>query len=277
MIELGKYNTLGVVRRTPHGFYLGNDEEEVLLPNKYIPNELAIGQTIEVFVYLDFEERIVATTLKPKIQLHEFACLKVIDVNKVGAFLDWGLEKDLMVPFSEQAKNMRVDAFYLVYLYLDADSNRLVASSKIDQFLEKEAVNVAVGEKVDLLIGVASPIGVTVIINNRYRGLVFNNQIFRKIYPGEKTEGYIKEIREDNRIDVSLQPMGYKNIESSAEIILNKLRSNKGFLNLNDNSRPEEIKEKLQMSKKTYKKTIGALYKQKLISIEDDGIHLTEK
>lgn len=274
MIEIGRYNTLKAIRRTPQGFYLGNEEEEVLLPNKYIPRYLEPEQELEVFVYLDSEERIVTTTLKPKIHLYEFAVLEVKDVNKSGAFLDWGLEKDLMVPFSEQKKNMKVGEKYLVFLYLDADSNRLAASSKIDKFLETEKITVKEGDQVDLLIGDSTDIGVNVIINNIHRGLIYHNEIFRNLTPGEKTIGFIKEVRSDNKIDVSLQKQGYQNVDPSAISIINKLETAGGFLPFNDNSTPESIMETFQMSKKTFKKSIGLLYKQKQIIIEESGIRL---
>jgi uncharacterized protein len=274
MIEIGKYSTLEALRRTQFGMVLGNAEEEVLLPNKYVPADLKPGESAEVFVYLDSEERIVATTLHPYVQLNEFAVLKVKDVNKAGAFLDWGLEKDLFVPFSEQQKNMRQGESHLIYLYLDEESNRLTATSKIDKFLRKGKPDLSIGEEVNLLIGVSSPVGIIVIINNLYKGLIYHNEIFRQLKPGEKTTGFIKTIREDDKIDVSLQPQGFRNIDPSSQIILDKLRSCNGFLPLNDNSDPAEITAILQMSKKTFKKAVGVLYKQRKIEIRDNGIYL---
>jgi predicted RNA-binding protein (virulence factor B family) len=263
MFEIGKYNKLRALRLTPPGMFLGKDGEDevVLLPHRYIPSTLVVDDEIEVFIYLDSEDRLIATTQTPKVQLNQFACLEVKDVNSVGAFLDWGLEKDLMVPFSEQKKNMKRGESYLVYLFLDNESNRLVASSKIDPFLEKEIIELNEGDEVDLLIGESSEIGVNVIINNRYKGLIYHNEIFKNIYPGDKTKGYIKTIREDNKIDVSLQQQGAKNVDPTAEFILQKLKANDGFL---------------QMSKKSFKKAVGLLYKKRLIVLEQDGIRLVQ-
>jgi uncharacterized protein len=280
MIELGKINKLKAIRLTPPGMYLaeeGNEEEVVLLPNKYIPVDFKVDQEIEVFIYRDSEDRLIATTLEPKIKLNEIACLEVKEVNDHGAFLDWGLEKDLMVPYREQQKKMRAGEKYLVYLYLDTDSDRLAATSKIDRFLEWDDLTVQIGDKVDLMVGESTDLGVNVIINNIHKGLIYRNEIFKKIFPGDKVIGYIKDIRDDGKIDVSLQMQGFRNIDPSAEIVLEKLKANKGFLKLNDASDPEDIMHKLQMSKKTFKKAIGVLFKQRLISIEEDGIHLLKE
>ena len=280
MIEIGKFNKLKAIRLTPPGMFLaeeGNEEEVVLLPNKYVPPTLEVDDEIDVFIYRDSEDRIIATTLRPKILLNEIASLEVKEVNDKGAFLDWGLEKDLMVPYREQQKKMKEGESYLVYLYVDEDSHRLAATSKIDRFLESHELTVNIGDKVDLLIGDRTDLGMNVIINGMHKGLIYQNEIFKKIFPGDKTTGYIKDIRPDGKIDVSLQIQGFRNIDPSAELILEKLKANKGFLKLNDSSDPVDIMHKLQMSKKTFKKAIGTLFKQKLISIEEDGIHLLEE
>ncbi len=276
MIEIGKKNILRALRLTPPGMFLtdGDGEEVVLLPNKYIPESLKVEEEIEVFIYRDSEDRIIATTLEPKIKLNEIACLEVKDVNDHGAFLDWGLEKDLMVPYREQLRKMKAGEKYLVYLYVDEDSNRLAATSKIDRFLEAFELTVQIGDEVDLLIGDTSDLGVNVIINGIHKGLIYKNEIFKKINIGDKVKGFIKDIRENNKIDVSLQLQGHLNIEPSAEIVLEKLKASKGFLKLNDGSDPDDIMRVLQMSKKTFKKAIGTLFKQRLISIEEDGIYL---
>jgi len=278
MFEIGKFNKLRALRLTPPGMFLGKDGEEevVLLPHRYIPSTLVVDDEVEVFIYLDSEDRIIATTQIPKVQLNQFACLEVKEINSVGAFLNWGLEKDLMVPFSEQKKNMKRGESYLVYLYLDHESNRLVATSKIDSFLEKEIIDLEEDEEVDLLIGESSDIGVNVIINNRYKGLIYHNEIFKNIFPGDKTKGYIKAIREDNKIDVSLQQQGVKNIDPTAEFILQKLKANDGYLDLNDESDAGEIMVRLQMSKKSFKKAVGLLYKKRLIVLEQEGIRLAQ-
>jgi hypothetical protein len=277
MIEIGKFNKLKAIRLTPPGMYLaeeGHEDEVVLLPNKYIPPALKVDEEIKVFIYRDSEDRIIATTLQPKITLHEIASLEVKEVNDLGAFLDWGLEKDLMVPYREQKSKMRPGYKYLVYLYLDADTNRLAATSKIDRFLQTDELTVQIGDEVDLLIGETTDLGVNVIVNKIHKGLIYRNEIFKKIMPGDQTIGYVKDIRDDGKIDISLQRQGFQNIEPSAQIILDKLKANKGFLKLNDSSEPDDIMHKLQMSKKSFKKAIGLLFKQRLISIEEDGIHL---
>jgi predicted RNA-binding protein (virulence factor B family) len=275
MIEVGKNNILKALRMTSVGMYLGNDEgEEVLLPNKYVPEDFNVDDSIDVFIYKDSEDRLIATNLEPKIKLHEFACLTVKDVNNVGAFLDWGLEKDLLVPFREQGKKMEVGKRYPVYLYLDERTGRLAASSKIESFIEKQHIKLEVGEKVNLLICYTSDLGVNVIINNTYKGVIYHNDLFTYISIGDKVEGYIKNIREEGKIDVSLQKLGYEQVEASAEFILNKLRNANGVLKLTDKSDSEEIMFRLQMSKKNFKKAIGGLYKQGLIRLEEDGIYL---
>ena len=275
MIPLGKFSTLTAKRQQPQGIYLEDESgDEVLLPNKYIPKGFSLEDTIPVFVYTDSEDRIIATTLTPKIQLHEFACLRVTAVTNFGAFLDWGLEKDLFVPFKEQKSKMREGKEYIVFLYNDEESDRLVASAKIHKFLSNELLRVEEGEKVDLLVGEATDLGYNVIINNRHKGLVFHNEIFQPIELGDRIVGYIKNIREDNKIDVALQPQGVSNIEPSAQRILDYLKMNKGSMNLTDKSKPGEIMAKLEMSKKSFKKALGSLYKKKLVRLEKNGTFL---
>ena len=277
MLHIGQHNTLTILRDTKVGLFLGNGNEvdDVLLPNKYVPKVFEIGEEITVFIYLDHEERPVATTLVPYIFLNEFALLRVNYTNQIGAFMDWGMEKDILVPFKEQARPMEKGKRYLVYLYLDEKSNRLVASSKTNQFLDNENITVQNGDEVDLIISHITDIGLNVIINQIHKGLVYNDEVYDdSIRTGDKMIGYIKNVREDGKIDVSLQKLGYQNIEPNSELILDELRASKGFLRLNDNSSPEDIKTVLKMSKKTFKKAIGLLYKEKLIEIKDDGIYL---
>ncbi len=281
MIEIGKYNTLTILRDTKVGLFLGNPKEDpdgindILLPNKYVPNKFEIGEELIVFVYLDHEERPVSTTLVPYIFLNEFALLRVNYVNQVGAFMDWGMEKDILVPFKEQARPMEKGKRYLVYLYMDEKTNRLVASSKTNQFLDNENITVSKNEEVDLIISHITDIGINVIINQIHKGLIYKDEVYDdSIRTGDKLKGYIKTIRPDGKIDVSLQIQGFENIEPNSEIILNELRASRGFLRLNDNSNPEDIKTVLKMSKKTFKKAIGMLYREKLIDIKDDGIYL---
>lgn len=275
-MELGKFNTLKILRDTRVGLFLGDENQDVLLPNKYVPKKFEIGEELDVFVYLDHEERITATTLKPYIQLGEFAYLKVNYTNQFGAFLDWGLEKDLFVPFKEQARTMETGKRYLVYMYLDEKSNRLVASSKLNQFLEQENIDLEIGQQVDLIVSHITELGINVIINSTYKGLLYKDEVFENLSPGKKLKGYIKTIRPDKKIDVALTKQGFEAVEEHAQKILDELRASKGFLRLNDNSHPEEVKTVLKMSKKSFKKAIGSLYKQKLISIKEDGIYLEE-
>lgn len=277
MINLGVYSSLAVLRSAEQGFYLGDDSgESVLLPNKYIPEGARIGDTLNVFIYNDSEDRIIATTLVPKVTLNKFACLEVVSVTGNGAFLDWGLAKDIFVPFNEQSKKLEVGQFAIAYLYLDTLTNRLAASCKPNKFLETENLEVKENEEVELLIAERTDIGINVIINDRYKGILYQNEIFRTLTYGDRVKGYIKKIREDKKIDVSLEKQGYVKVRSHEENILEKLKTNKGFLPLNDYSSPEEITAALEMSKKTFKKAIGALFKQRKIRIEEKGIYLNK-
>lgn len=277
MLAIGQYNTLKILRDTKVGLFLGdgeNEENDVLLPNKYVPKEFHIDDDITVFVYLDHEERPVATTLKPYVKLNEFAHLKVNYINKFGAFLNWGLEKDLFVPFKEQARPMEEGKRYLIYCFMDEKTNRMVASSKTQQFLNNDEITVENGEEVDLIVSHITDAGVNVIINEKHRGLAYKNEVYEDIKPGMRVKGYIKNIRPDGKIDVSLRKLGVEAIEPSSQIILDELKSNRGYLGLNDNSHPEDIRTVLKMSKKVFKKAVGNLYRQKLIEIKDDGIYL---
>jgi uncharacterized protein len=281
MIEIGKYNRLTILRDTKVGLFLGTanadltGNEGILLPNKYVPKRFEIGEELSVFVYLDHEERPVATTLEPYILLHEFALLRVNYINRVGAFLDWGLEKDILVPFKEQARPMEKGKRYLVYLYMDEKTNRLVASSKTNQFLSNENITVQEGDAVDLIVSHITDLGINVIVNEQYKGLLYKDEVYdESIRTGDRLQGFIKTIRPDHKIDVVLQKPGYAGVEPNAEKILEELRASKGFLRLHDNSHPEDIKTVLKMSKKTFKKAIGALYREKLIAIKEDGIYL---
>jgi predicted RNA-binding protein (virulence factor B family) len=276
-MKIGQFNTLTIDRDTKVGLFLTDGKEDVLLPNKYVPKVFEIGEELTVFVYLDHEERPVATTLVPYIFLNEFALLRVNYINQIGAFMDWGMEKDILVPFKEQARPMEKGKRYLVYLYMDEKTNRLVASSKTNQFLDNENITVEKGEEVDLIISHITEIGINVIINQKHKGLVYKDEVYDDaIRTGDKMKGYIKLVRPDGKIDISLHKQGFENIEPNSEIIMNELRASRGFLRLNDNSNPEDIKTVLKMSKKTFKKAIGLLYKEKLIEIKDDGIYLVQ-
>ena len=277
MLHIGQYNTLKILRDTKVGLFLGSEEtqeDDVLLPNKYVPKEFKIGDDITVFVYLDHEERPVATTLKPYVKLNEFAHLKVNYINKFGAFMNWGLEKDLFVPFKEQARPMEEGKRYLIYCFMDEKTNRMVASSKTQQFLDNDTITVENGQEVDLIVSHITDAGINVIINEKHRGLAYKNEVFEDVKPGIRMKGYIKNVRPDGKIDVSLRKLGLEAIEPSSQIILDELKANRGFLGLNDHSNPEDIKTVLKMSKKAFKKAVGNLYRQKLIKIKEDGIYL---
>ncbi len=274
MLEQGKFIKLGIVKRSTFGLFLGDEDgEEVLLPNKYCTDSMKPGLDVEVFIYRDSEDRKVATTLTPKILFHEFALLKVTAVAQVGAFMDWGLEKDLMVPFREQPQNMEESRWYIVYLDLDEKSDRLFASNRVERHLQNDKLSVAEGDEVSLLVWQKTDLGYTVIINHAHKGLVFENEIFQDLNVGEKLKGYVKKVRDDNKIDISLQAIGYlKFNDTNSELIFSALLENQGFLPLTDKSSPEAIYAQFGISKKAFKKSIGALYKQKKILIETSGI-----
>ncbi|GAB2587728.1 CvfB family protein [Spirosoma areae] len=282
MIDIGRINTLTALRQTSVGFFLGDLSDrksqdfsnDILLPNKYVPDTLAVEDDIDVFVYTDSEDRPIATTLTPAIQRDEFASLQVVAVTSAGAFLDWGLEKDLLAPHREQARPMEVGQWYVVFMYLDTRTNRLVASSKLSRFLDPDVSDLFEGEEVRLLAYETTDLGMNVIINNRYKGLVYANEIFRTVRPGDPLLGYVKRIRDDNHVDVSLQKAGFENVEPNAQRILATLKAENGFLPLTDNSPPDEIYKSLEMSKKTFKKAVGTLYRERKVVLEEGGIRL---
>lgn len=275
MIHLGQYNTLEILRDTEPGLFLGDTEDnEVLLPNRYVPETFEIGDKLKVFVYLDNEERPVATTDTPYIIRGDFALLRCSQVTKFGAFLDWGLVKQLFCPFKEQAFKMKTGGWYLVHCYLDEDSQRLVASSKTNRFLDNKELTVAQYDAVDIIVSHPSEIGMNVIVNKTHLGLIYKDDIFKDIQVGDQLKGIVKKIRNDNKLDISLSQIGYRNIEPSAQSILDILTDNGGFLPLHDKSSPEAIKDTFEMSKKSFKKAIGSLYKARKIDIKSDGIHL---
>ncbi len=275
MMFLGQYNTLTILRFTAPGAYLGDDEDNVvLLPTKYIPENSEIGDEIEVFLYLDSEDRIIATTKKPLLELHGFALLKVNEVSHFGAFLEWGIEKDLLVPFKEQNQKMEEGKSYIVHLYLDEATHRLVASSKIKRFLEAERILVKENDEVDLLICNTTELGKNVIVNDTYSGLIYKNEIIRPLRYGERCKGYVKKVREDGKLDISLEKIGFVKMEDTCQRILDYLSEHDGKMYLTDKSDPDLIREEIGMSKKTFKSAVGILYKQKLVVINDDHIAL---
>lgn len=274
MIVPGKISRLKIIRIAGTGAFLADESgEEVILPEKYCSDDLKPEDSMEVFVYRDTEDRKVATTLTPKITLKEFALLRVSAVTGVGAFLDWGLEKELMVPFREQRQKMEEGRWYIVYLDLDTKTDRLFASNRIERFLQNDDLSVVEGEEVEILVLQKTDLGYSVIVNNAHKGLIFQNEIFREIRVGDKFQGYVKNIREDNKIDISMQPIGFRNfIDANSELIFKTLVENGGFLAVTDKSSPEQIYSLFGMSKKAFKKSIGALYRQRRITIQNDGI-----
>lgn len=278
-MRVGEYNYLTILRATSVGMYLGDEEgNDVLLPHKYIPENAQIGQNIEVFIYRDSEDRLIATTLKPLILLNQFAVLEVVAATQFGAFLDWGLEKDLFVPFKEQNHKLQKGQWVPVFLYLDEQTDRVVASAKVHKYFKNlDGVNLDEGQEVDLLVFEKTELGHNVIVNNLYKGLVYENETFRRLAWGDITKGFVKLIRDEGKIDISLQPLGFlKTLEPNQKAILDKLQQSGGTLNLSDNSDPIEIQEVLEMSKKAFKKAIGVLYKDKKIQIKDDSIVLIQ-
>ena len=277
MLKLGQLNTLKASRQTDNGIYLIDDEsDEVLLPNKYVPDELEIDDKIEVFLYKDSEDLIIATTLLPKVMLNGYAPLEAKAVGTFGAFFDWGLEKDLLVPYRLQAKHIEEGKAYVVYLFLDEVSQRLVGSTKINNTFKKEPQDLQIGDKVSLLPYALSEIGISVIVNNSYQGMLFSNEIFEKVKIGKALNGYVKNIRADKKIDVSLNRSGYIAVDDNVQKLHDALVDNGGELNLTDKSAPAEIVDQLGMSKKIFKKAVGALYKQRKLEIGETSIKLVD-
>ena len=276
MIEQGKEIELKIAKRATFGLYLADESgEEVLLPNKYCAEEMKPGDTTRVFVYKDSEGKKVATTLTPKIFINEFALLKVTAVTGVGAFLDWGLEKELMVPFREQKQKLEMDRWYIVYLDLDKKSDRLYASNRVERFLQNDQISVKEGDEVALVVMQKTDLGYSVIINHAHKGLIFDNEIFQEIRVGDRLKGYVKKIRDDHKIDISIQAIGFRNVnDSNSELIYKTLVENDGFLAVTDKSSPDEIYTQFGISKKAFKKSLGALYKQKKVDIQPEGIKL---
>lgn len=278
MIEIGQYNTLRVARDTSVGLFLEDEEEnDVLLHGKFIPEGgLKEGDEVEVFVYKDNEGRDIATTQQPKLTVEEFALLEVTSVTKFGAFVDIGLDKELLVPFMEQARKMEVGEHHLVFMYLDGISDRLAGSTKLEQFLDNEEIELEENEEVDIIFWKPTDLGYKVIVNEEHIGLVYSDELYEFIPVGTVRKAFVHKIRPDNKLDIRLQKRGYAKVEPNAQKILTLLHEQNGFLKLTDKSSPEEIKRTLSMSKKTFKKAIGSLYKQKRITLEPNGIQLTD-
>lgn len=277
MADIGKFNTLSIIAITDKGAYLNAGElGEILLPNRYLPENCKVDDQIDAFIYADSADRLIATTLKPLAQVNEFASLKVIQTNKMGAFLDWGLPKDLLVPFNQQHSAMEVGKYYLVRVFLDLVTERLAASSKLDKFLDIWPAEYNKGDKVDLIIGGKTDLGFKAIINNKHWGLLYDNEIFQPLRVGRKMTGYIKQVREDGRVDLSLTRTGERKILDFSDTLLAHITENDGFSPINDKSSPELIQRILGVSKKTFKATAGNLMKKGIITIEADGIRLVK-
>jgi len=277
MASVGRYNTLQVVKHTDFGLYLdGGAEGEILLPKRYIPKDTPseIEDWLNVFVYLDSEDKLIATTEKAKVQVGQFASLKVVEINSIGIFLDWGLPKDLLMPYSEEKRQMRAGEYCVVHVYLDRRTRRVTATAKLDRYLDKTPVNYRVGQQVDLLVVEESPMGFKAIINNQHWGLIHKNEVFKFLRSGKQEKGYIKEIRDDGKIALSLQPIGAGAADSLHEQILAKLKAADGVLPVSDKSDPQVISDLFGVSKGNFKKAIGALYKSGQIVIHDNRIEL---
>lgn len=274
MINIGKINKLKVVKQLGYEIYLDSGTaRKILLADKKLPANCQVGDTLEAFVYVDSEGHLAATAQKPLAQADEVAWLKVVSVSYVGVFLDWGLPKNLLVPFSEQHHEMEVGQSYLVKLFLD-DKGRMAATTKLDEWLEEESVDFKPGQKVSLIIADKTDLGYKAVVNNTHWGLLYKNEVFQPLRKGQRVEGYIRQIRDDKRIDLMLHEPGYGKVDSLTDKILAKLKQSDGYLALSDKSPPEAIYSAFGVSKKVFKQAIGALYKKQLIRIEKDGIRL---
>ena len=278
MLRAGRIQKLTVSRISDYGLYLADEEQhEVLLPNRYISLTDKPGDEKEVFLYHDSEDRLVATTETPLLRVGEAGYLRVVDKTAHGAFLDWGLYgKDLFLPNRNQQGGIIAGRSYIVYLYEDSVTGRCVATCKLKSFINNDSITVVPRQEVDLLVASESPIGYRVIINNRHWGMLYRNQLFRPIAVGDRTKGYVRKLTEDNRIDVSLQQEGFAQVKDSAEVLLQLVRDNGGFLPLNDDSAPEEVNRLTQTSKKVFKRSLGMLLKRGAVTVDEQGIKINE-
>ena len=277
MIRIGEYNVLKVIKELTFGLYLDDGKEGILLPKRFVPKGAKIGDELKVFLYHDGEDRVIATTQHPKGILGDIVKLRVVSVTAYGAFLDWGLMKDIFVPKSKQLTKMLVNGDYLVKIYLDEQTGRLAATEKIEPFLSNEILTVKEKDIVDLTVYRRTDIGYVVIINNRHTGVLHFNEIYRDIQIGDRFQGFIKKILPENKIDVAAGKPGYKRVEDESEKLIRLLKENNGYLPYHDKSSPEDIYSFFGMSKKTFKMTTGNLYKQRKIIFTDAGIKLVEE
>lgn len=275
MATIGKYNTLSVIALTDNGAYLDAGElGEVLLPKRYTPENISLDDEVKIFLYLDSADRLIATTETPFAQVDEFASLKVVQINKMGAFLDWGLKKDLLVPYNQQHTKMEEGKYYLVRIFLDTRTERLAASSKLDKFIDIWPAEYNESDKVEIVIASKTDLGFKAIVNDKHWGLLYDNEIFQPLRSGRRLTAYIKKMREDGRIDLILTRSGKRKVIDFKDTLLKHLEENNGFSPLHDKSSPELIKRTLGVSKKTFKSTVGNLLKEGKISIEKNGIRI---
>jgi len=278
MAEIGKINRLKIVKELSFGLYLdGGEHGEILIPIRYVPKDTKVGDDIDVFIYYDSEDRIIATTETPYATMDDFALLKVVSVNAIGAFLDWGLSKDLLVPFREQKQTMEEGRWYIVKVYMDKSSNRIAASAKLDSFLDNLPPDYVEGQEVELIICNETELGYKAIVNQLHWGMLYKNEVFQPLEKGQKIKGFIKKIREDDKIDLCLTKQGYRKTDDNFEKLLDYLKNNGGFMALTDKSSPETIYSLFGISKKAFKMAIGGLYKSGLVSLEATGVRLTHK
>jgi len=276
MAELGRINRLKIVREVEFGVYLdGENLGEILMPIRYVPAESRVDDEVDVFISLDSEDRLVATTDKPIAMVGEFGYMEIVGESNIGAFADWGLMKDLFIPFREQKQRMEQGRSYLIRVYIDKETTRIAGSGRVERFLDNIPPDFVVGQEVDLYIYSESELGYTAIINNTHTGILYHSDLFKLVRKGQRTKGFIKKIREDDKIDLSLEPIGYRNkIDEISQRVIDTLTQNNGFLAINDKTDPNVIYKMLDMSKKNFKKSIGSLFKAGLITISDNGIKL---
>ncbi|GGE38260.1 hypothetical protein GCM10007421_10120 [Halopseudomonas oceani] len=278
MADIGRFNKLQIIKQAGFGLYLdGGEDGEILLPNRYVPKDqpTEVGDWLRVFVYFDSEDRIIATTVRPRAQVGEFANLKVVARNQVGLFLDWGLPKDVLLPFAELKKPLEEGQYCVAYLYLDKHTSRVLATTRLDRYLDKTPARYKVGDAVNLLLVERTDLGYKAIINSEHWGLLHRNEAFRPVRLGRKEQGYIREIRPDGKINLSLQPVGGQAADLLQQQILERLHANDGQLALSDRSSPEAISDAFSVSKSNFKKAIGGLLKKGLILIHPDRIELS--
>lgn len=276
MIKIGKTNNLKVVKKVDFGLYLdGGESGEILLPKRYVDESMEVGDELDVFIYCDSEDRLVATTEKPLIEVGEFGLLKAVEVNRVGAFMEWGLQKDLLVPFREQSQEIRVGGSYVVYAFLDNATKRIVGSTKLNKYVGNRIPRYSEGDTVDILAVHKTDLGYKVIVDNLFWGMIYNNDLFDPLSPGDRIPAYVKTVREDGKIDVTLRERGGERVFQLANRIMGYLREAGGGMTLSDSSSPDEIKAVFQCSKKDFKKALGYLYKKGKILIADGGVTLS--